>query len=235
MKALLAAVLLAGSLLGTSAHAAAVTADCGFDTIAQQDLTGGTDTFTGAAYGYAVSDQPGAAISVSCEVRVNGGTAASTPPGPSGQASVTVGQVTYVATEADTVTLCAVWTGTESGEACGPTVTQQIPPQETIDLVDSVVQVLSDASTAINFLLCPILVSLSPGLPGFVDIDAEGDVSVAGISVWDCPPYGVFTDSPAADSVVCVEWWQPASHPWIHGAPCHEPPSRSGVATEQHA
>jgi hypothetical protein len=185
---------LAVATLGVSApisHAAAVTADCGFDTIAQETVTGGQDTFTGVAYGYAVSDTAGASISVSCEVRVNGGTAASTTPGPSGQASVTAGQVTYTASDADTVTLCAVWTGSESGEACGPTTTQQIPPQEVIDLIDGLLQAISDASGAVDFVLCPILQGLTPGIPGVVDIDAAGDVTIAGIPFWDCPPYGV--------------------------------------------
>src|SRR5689334_12446426 len=66
---------------------ARATGDCGFNTLAQEQATGGQDTFTGGAYGYAVSDTPGAFISMHCEVRVNGGTVASTPAGPSGQAS----------------------------------------------------------------------------------------------------------------------------------------------------
>lgn len=38
--------------------------------------------------------------------------------------------------------------------------------------------------------LCPVLASWSPGVPGVVDIDPTGDVYVAGVWVWDCPPYG---------------------------------------------
>ena len=46
------------------------------------------------------------------------------------------------------------------------------------------------AAEAQDPLLCPVLASLSPGVPGVVDINAEGDVSLAGVPFWDCPPYG---------------------------------------------
>ena len=38
--------------------------------------------------------------------------------------------------------------------------------------------------------VCAILAALAPGVPGVVDIAADGDLSVAGIWIWDCPPYG---------------------------------------------
>jgi hypothetical protein len=44
-------------------------------------------------------------------------------------------------------------------------------------------------SAAADPTTCPILASLSPGVPGVVDIDSTGDVSVLGEWVWDCPPY----------------------------------------------
>lgn len=37
---------------------------------------------------------------------------------------------------------------------------------------------------------CAAIAAMTPGIPGVVDIDSEGDVSVAGEPVWDCPPYG---------------------------------------------
>jgi hypothetical protein len=37
--------------------------------------------------------------------------------------------------------------------------------------------------------LCPLLASLSPGVPGVVDIDPTGDTYVGGEFLWDCPPY----------------------------------------------
>ena len=40
----------------------------------------------------------------------------------------------------------------------------------------------------IDPLICPILAGL-PSVPGVVDIGADGDLYVAGIFIWDCPPY----------------------------------------------
>lgn len=37
--------------------------------------------------------------------------------------------------------------------------------------------------------VCPELASLSPGIPGVVDIDPTGDTYAGGQFVWDCPPY----------------------------------------------
>ena len=38
-------------------------------------------------------------------------------------------------------------------------------------------------------IVCPILASTSPGVPGVVDVTAEGDVYVLGDAFWNCPPY----------------------------------------------
>jgi hypothetical protein len=38
-------------------------------------------------------------------------------------------------------------------------------------------------------LICGPLASLSPGVPGVIDINSEGDVAIAGEPFWDCPPY----------------------------------------------
>jgi hypothetical protein len=40
-------------------------------------------------------------------------------------------------------------------------------------------------------VLCPILRTLSPGVPGVVDIDPTGDTYIGGSFIWDCPPYEV--------------------------------------------
>jgi hypothetical protein len=37
--------------------------------------------------------------------------------------------------------------------------------------------------------VCPYLAALAPGEPGVVDIRPDGDLYVAGQSIWDCPPY----------------------------------------------
>ena len=186
------------ALNAPAAQALATTGECGFNTVAQETATGGQDTFTGVAYGYAVAD-PGASTSVYCEVRVNGSAVAATPAGASGQVSTSAGQVTYTASDTDNVELCAVWT---DGEFCGETTTTQFPPEAVFDAIDLVFatlepvlvtidQILHDVTSIPDATICPIIASLSPGVPGVVDISAEGDVAVAGIGIWDCPPYEV--------------------------------------------
>ena len=181
------------------AQAAAVTADCGFNTIAQETATGGQDTFTGAAYGFAVSD--GGDVSVYCEVRVNGSPVAATDPGPSGPVSVTAGPVTYTASDTDNVELCAVYSGPGgSGEVCGETTTTQIPPEAVFDLIDLIFEtllpifeeidrILIEVTSIPDFIICPILMAAAPGVPGVVDIEPEGDTSILGEPFWNCPPY----------------------------------------------
>ena len=192
-KKILMAGLATGALAvgAPVAHAAAVQADCAFDTIAQEQVTGGQDTFTGAAFGYAASDSPAASISVVCEVRVNGGTVASTPAGASGQASVTAGQVTFTAADTDTVTLCAVWTGSESGELCGATSTQQIPPQEIIDLIANSTAVLDPfICLALQTAGVPGIINSTTGVTGLSEDADDCDLYLNGDLLIDFVPYG---------------------------------------------
>lgn len=219
MRKLIAPVLLAVAM-GTSIQAnaaAAVQADCGFNTVAQEDLTGGQTTFTGAAYGYAVSDVPGEEISVSCQVRVNGGTVDSTDPGALGQASFTGGQVTYTKADTDTVTLCVVWTGDVSGEICSPTTTQEIPPDAVFELLDQIFQIIADATAPTDPLVCgvirdtlglpPILNSLTAITGIWIDPDDCDIWLVRDTPIFICPariidfvPYG---DAPHANMPAC--------------------------------
>ena len=196
MTKLLVAALLASSAVvpGVAAHADCVPttsnpvpdpncdwlqADCGFNTIAGDQISGGQDTFTGAAYGY-VGTASGGTVTVRCLVRVDGVEVSSTPTGSGLGFATASGQVTYTATDTQDVDICAAYTTPDgSGETCDDTSVTQIPPQEIVDL------------TALpDFLLCPILASLAGEyVPGLVSIDSEGDVYVDG-GVWDCPPYG---------------------------------------------
>lgn len=41
-------------------------------------------------------------------------------------------------------------------------------------------------------VVCPVLRTLGPGVPGVVEIREDGDVVVAGELFWDCPPYQVY-------------------------------------------
>lgn len=40
-------------------------------------------------------------------------------------------------------------------------------------------------------LVCPVFVGLPPGVPGVIEVRADGDVYVAGTFLWDCPPYEI--------------------------------------------
>ena len=200
MKKLLLAALIAGAVLpgGTSFADHCITdppsvpdpncdfveGDCGFNTIAQEQTTGGQDTFTGAAYGY-VGSTTGGSVTIRCYVAVDGSEVASTPTGSGTGFATTAGQVTYTASDTQDVDLCAEWSrdGGAPTTHCNETTTTQIPPQEVIDL------------TAIpDFLLCPILAQLGTalggGIPGVLTIDPDtGDVELLGGGFWDCPPY----------------------------------------------
>ena len=57
-------------------------------------------------------------------------------------------------------------------------------------LVEWAAQYGVDLSGVADGTLCPYLAAQSPGVPGVVDVTADGDVYIAGEWVWDCPPYG---------------------------------------------
>lgn len=187
--------VLALALLASPAAADHATLDCEFDTIAQETLTGSRDTFVGLAYGYVASGTD-EAVSIRCYVTVDGVASASTGTGTGTRVAVAHGQVTYTANDWQDVALCAEWTaGLEGGTTCEPTETTQIPPQETIDLVDDLYRQVADLLIWIGPYelpsACWVLQQLSPGVPGVVDIRTDGDVYLAGIHFWDCPPYEV--------------------------------------------
>jgi hypothetical protein len=206
-------LMLAGVAVGMMAlnapiaHAAVVRSGCGFDAIAQETATGGQDTFTGGAYGYALFDDQGT-HTLRCYVTVDGVEQATTPTG-SGVGFVTAqGQVTYNAAEGATVDECTEIDGVTI--ECGTADTSQIPPQEVIDLIDQVFDVLITVAETVDGVLapvyaaldgverdvidplvCPLLASAAPGIPGVVDITPEGDTTLAVVGpFWDCPPYG---------------------------------------------
>ena len=172
-----------------AAHAEHAQYDCGFETLAQETATGGQDTYTGAAYGFIASPTPQESVSIRCYVSVDGSDQGGTNTGSGTNFATTQGQVTFTASDTQEVLLCAEWSaGSEGPEVeCFPTTNTQIPPQPVIDLLDQIFA----ATGAVDFLLCPILGGLAPGVPGVLDITPEGDVSIAGSLFWDCPPYEV--------------------------------------------
>jgi hypothetical protein len=164
---------------------------CGFDTVAQETATGGQDTFTGVAYGYAVfPDQD--THTLRCYVTVDGAEVASTPTGSGTVFVTTEGTVTYTTSSTD-VDLCTEVDGETI--SCGDAALTEIPPQVVIDLLDQVFATLDGIIVPIEEQLdptiCAVLKALTPGIPGVVDITADGDTTVAVVGpLWDCPPYG---------------------------------------------
>ena len=193
IKKILIASLAAGALAfgAPAAHADHIQFDCGFDTIAQEDVTGGQDTFTGVAYGFAASSTPGESVEIVCYVEVDGSPATSTAgDGPGTQVDTYSQQVTYTATDTQDVDLCAdvyVWVnGTRvlHAHVCFETTTTQIPPQEVIDLLILITSIPDP-------LLCPELVKLqNSDVPPLIDIRSDGDLYILGEWIWDCPVYG---------------------------------------------
>ena len=204
LKKILATSVVVGAVtLGAPiAHADPAQVDCGFNTIAQEDATGGQDTFTGGAYGFVVSGTPGNAVSIQCVVKVNGAPVANTgAPATGTTVAATAGQVTFTATDQDDVDLCAEWTdGTTSGESCSDTTVTQIPPQAVIDLLISVFDAIDAIlipieQTVVDPAVCPVLATLGntvPDVPGVLEINGQGDVFLLGDPFWDCPPYDLF-------------------------------------------
>jgi hypothetical protein len=211
LKTLVLAATIAASLTvgGPEAHAAVVRAECHIGATAQETLTGGQDTFTGAGYGYALFDDQGS-HTLRCYVTVDGSEVTTTPTG-SGSAFVhTEGQVTYNAPEGSTVEVCTEIDGVTIGCAAASTTT--LPPQEVQDLAAQLFQVLNSLLCArrqarsecppytvhagvldptVSSVICPTLQSLYPGIPGVVDIDWDGDTTVQPLGPrWDCPPLG---------------------------------------------
>jgi hypothetical protein len=186
--ALLAAALLGGVVPGASADD--VRAECRYLTVASEAVTGSQDRFTGAAYGAAVFDDE-ATHALRCYVTVNGVERSSTPTGTGTGVVVTAGQVTYE-DDFDVVALCTEVDGVTTG--C-----REEPPEPCSDCggplpdwVGVLLDMVNGASaTYVDPVVCPLLASSSPGVPGVVDVTPAGDVTVVGVGLlWDCPPYG---------------------------------------------
>lgn len=71
---------------------------------------------------------------------------------------------------------------------CHSVTTLQAPPQQVIDLINSLLDTVNNLPTqVIDPILCPILASLA-GTYGPITIDPTGDVYF-GKLIYDCPPY----------------------------------------------
>ena len=197
-------ILISSLALGTLALGApAAQADdpqfaCNFRAVQQQDATG--QNFEGAAFGYVAHPGDGTAT-IRCFIAVNDSEVTSTPestPTPAG-VSATAGRLTYFAGETDVVTFHAeVCTSHGCFVHDYETVRQQIPPQEVIDLLISVIDTIDAIligieKDVIDPIVCPILIGLEGDYaPLPIVINDQGDVFIAGEAFWDCPPYDIF-------------------------------------------
>jgi hypothetical protein len=187
-------------------HAAVVRSGCGIDSLAQETLTG-ENTFTGGAYGYAVFDDQGT-HTLRCYVTVDGVEQATTATDTGSTFLHVQGEVSYSAAEGADVEECTEIDG--QTVSCGLVDQQNLPPQEVQDLADVFFQVLNSLLCArrqtrsecppytvhagvldpeVSGVICPILRSWYPGIPGVVDIDWDGDTTIQPFGPrWDCPP-----------------------------------------------
>jgi hypothetical protein len=183
-----AACALLGMLVsGAPARADQWKAGCGFDTVAQQNVTG-PDTYVGAAYGYAVFDDE-ATHTLRCVLEVNGVERDATPLSTGTRLLASSGPLHYTSEAGDWV---ALYTEVDGVLQCNGCYDPQVPPQWVFDTIDAVNKASQDAEVAyVDPLVCPALAALAPGVPGVLDITPAGDTTLVGVSpLWDCPPYG---------------------------------------------
>lgn len=175
-KSVLAAISLATlAVTAPAAHAAPTSAQCGGAAVAQQTLTGGSTTYVGVLYGYAVFGD-GGTHTLRCYVAVDGAEQSSTPTQVGTGAVATAGEATFSALPEATVVECLEIDGATVN--CHPFDMIAIGPVPGLgDVIDPI--------------LCPLLASLAPGVPPFVNIQFDGDLSLFTTGkLYDCPPYG---------------------------------------------
>ena len=210
-KALLGSVAAAVMVMGlpmTSASADpgdAIHGGCSFNTDSNQTATQGQNegVIDATAILLTSANTPDAGASVHCKIQVNGVDAPGTQLDVSANAAgIVQGQAQISFDDQDGTLPSALcekddWgDGDTTGWVCQESITLQIPPQEVIDLLDALF------IGTIDPLVCPVLVQLGQatggGVPGVLEIRADGDVYVAdplglGLNpVDDCPPYGNF-------------------------------------------
>ena len=177
LKKILTAALAASALAFTApvALADAPVYDCNFNSVQQEDATG--QNYEGAAWGY-VTHAEGGPVSVRAYITVNGSEVSSTPTGSGTGAAFTQGRVTFSAGDTDSVVLwCEVTTTHGTTRTPYTTTTSQIPPQEVLDLLDTVFQTVADVTKPADTIICLALKTL--GAPGVIN----AATAVTGISM----------------------------------------------------
>lgn len=126
---------------------------------------------------------PTAAISVRCDLYVNGNFNGTIATGAGTGVALNVTPQTWFLPAGAWVDICE--TVVVQGEfhfSCFAVTTVQPVPQPVYDAADAVLFALDPA-------LCPLIGAAAPGIPGTLDIHPWGDVYVLGHQVYDCPPY----------------------------------------------
>ena len=67
---------------------------------------------------------------------------------------------------------------TEATAACREAISQELVPQPVQDILEG-----------LDPAICAIIIANVPDVPPVLDVDEEGDIRVADVLVWDCPPY----------------------------------------------
>ena len=184
---------------------------CSFAAIT--DPTAEPGTFTGVLSGgpLVITDSttnlPGSGT-LTCHIQVNVADHTGTGPSVSGHGTGVVtagpGEVSLTAGADDNIYVCMEFTddstgttyywdpvhGTWSTSNRGPCGLAGVA-QQLMCTVGSFTCAVYQAFKRDNLdpLVCPILWSLAPGVPGVVDIGADGDLYVGGSYLYDCPPY----------------------------------------------
>ena len=210
LRTLLVAALAVAGLAAPPASAGQSSAffgDCGIDSVNQKTVNG--DHYQGAIYVFgalysADPDDMPVSASVTCYVMVDGvpqpGTRV-TMPATGAVAGAAV--IDFEARDDQIVELCLEvdFLGDDTPtfrRGCGyGAYPPQIPPREVTDLLDlvfayyeAVIGYGNDPVVEhVDPPLCALLVDKA-GTYELVTIAPDGDVSVAGVGLWDCPPYG---------------------------------------------
>lgn len=204
MRVLLAATALVAATVTAAAPAHAYDdryrGHCSYLTTNSALVAGGADDWGGVVSVHAVAtDPPGAPISATCEILVNGvgqGVALASPEAPGVTAAA--GPLSFHAGPFDVVDLCTRVTvaGVPQERDCPSGNPPSIGPVD--DLLTTVFDLLTTCNSGCGWppetdpVTCARLAPLAPGA-GPVVVSPEGDVWVGGTApenkVWDCPPY----------------------------------------------
>lgn len=227
----IAQIVVAAAMLTLAAPMTAARADfgdtlkggCGLTTYNNATLIGGVNS--GVIYNVSLSQEQNGTPStadVECWVEVNGLMDIGTYIFTTGLGVQAGAKVTgFVAASSDAIAVCqrvtfhdgSTWVAPDgnTGTDCTAVTEAQVPPQQVIDLIDTIVDVTDSIDKGnVDPIVCPIFVSLhgvtGGGVLGVLLIDAQGDLYVAqplGVGyhkVYDCPPY----DADGGGSVIPV-------------------------------